>query len=85
MSQGLRVLVLQVFKSVLAGTLQESVLMQRRALGVGEWVSAVKAELLAQIGWRGKLNDRVISPAFRTLEDPHCTPLTPTAVFTGDP
>jgi hypothetical protein len=37
----------------------------------------MKAELLAQTGWRGKLNDRVIGPAFRTLEGPHYTLLTP--------
>jgi hypothetical protein len=37
----------------------------------------MKAEPLAQTGWRGKLNDRVIGPAFRTLEGPHYTPLTP--------
>jgi len=29
----------------------------------------MKTELLAQTGWRGKLNDRVLSAAFRTLED----------------
>jgi hypothetical protein len=34
----------------------------------------MKAELLARTGWRGKLNDRVISPAFRTLEDLRYTP-----------
>jgi hypothetical protein len=68
---------LQVLKSVLAGTLQESVLKYRRALGVWEWVPAMKTGLLAQTGWRGKLNDRVISPAFRTLEGPHYTPLNP--------
>ena len=31
----------------------------------------MKTELLAQTGWRGKLNDRVLSAAFRTLEDLH--------------
>jgi hypothetical protein len=44
----------------------------------------MKTELLAQTGWRGHLNDRVLSPAFRTLEDLHYTPLTPMAVFIGD-
>jgi hypothetical protein len=37
----------------------------------------MKAEPLAQTGWRGKLNDRVIGSAFRALEGPHYTPLTP--------
>jgi hypothetical protein len=31
----------------------------------------MKTEFLAQTGWHGKLNDRVLSAAFRTLEDPH--------------
>jgi hypothetical protein len=31
----------------------------------------MKTELQAQSGWRGKLNDRVLSAAFRALEDPH--------------
>ena len=31
----------------------------------------MKTELLAQTGWRGKLNDRVLSASFRTLEDLH--------------
>ena len=43
----------------------------------------MKTELLAQTGWRGKLNDRVLSPAFRTLEDPHL-PAHPDSSFIGD-
>jgi hypothetical protein len=44
----------------------------------------MKTELLAQTRWRGKLNDRVISPAFRALEGPHYTPLTPIAAAIFD-
>ena len=43
----------------------------------------MKTELLAQTGWRGKLNDRVLGPAFRTLEDAHSLPLTPIAVLSA--
>jgi hypothetical protein len=43
----------------------------------------MKTELLAQTGWRGQLNDRVLGPAFRTLEDLHSLP-TRMAVFIGD-
>jgi len=31
----------------------------------------MKTKILAQTKWRGKLNDRVLSAAFRTQEDPH--------------
>src|SRR5262249_27739401 len=41
----------------------------------------MKTKLLAQTGWRGQLNDRVLSPAFRTLEDAHSLPLIPIAVL----
>jgi hypothetical protein len=43
----------------------------------------MKTKLLAQTGWRGQLNDRVLSPAFRTLEDAHSLPLTPNRLI-GD-
>ena len=54
----------------------------RRALGVWECVPAMKTKLLAQTGWRGQLNDRVLSPAC-TLEDAHSLPLTPIAVLSA--
>jgi hypothetical protein len=44
----------------------------------------MKTKLLAQTSWRGQLNERVLSLAFRTLEDAHSLPLTPIAVFIGD-
>jgi hypothetical protein len=43
----------------------------------------MKTKLLAQTGWRGQLNDRVLSPAFPTLEDAHSLPLTPIAVLSA--
>jgi hypothetical protein len=43
----------------------------------------MKTKLLAQTSWRGQLNDRVLSPAFRTLEDAHSLPLTPIAVLSA--
>jgi len=43
----------------------------------------MKTKLLAQTGWRGQLNDRVLSPAFRTLEDAHSLPLIPIAVLSA--
>jgi hypothetical protein len=44
----------------------------------------MKTKLLAQTSWLGQLNERVLSLAFRTLEDAHSLPLTPIAVFIGD-
>jgi hypothetical protein len=43
----------------------------------------MKTKLLAQTGWRGQLNDRVLSAAFRTLEDAHSLPLIPIAVLSA--